>query len=79
MKTGKGVYIKAVEANLFLFQFYHGIDMNRVIEGSPWSFNRKVLLIGRMPENMNPRCITLDTIDFWVQVHDMQPGFMSEK
>lgn len=45
-KPGKGVYIKAVEANLFLFQFYHVIDLNRVIEGIPWSFNRKVLLIG---------------------------------
>lgn len=78
-KPGKGVYIKAIEANLFIFQFYHVIDLNRVIEGSPWSFNRKVLIIGRMNESMNPRCVPLDTMDLWVQVHDVQPGFMSER
>ena len=78
-KPGKGVFIKAIEANLFIFQFYHVIDMNRVIEGSPWSFNRRALLIGRMNDNMNPRCVPLNTIDLWVEVHDVQPGFMSER
>lgn len=78
-KPGRGVYIKALEANLFLFQFYHEIDIKRVIDGSPWSFNRKVLLIARMQENVNPRCMPLNTLDLWVQIHDMQPGFMSEK
>lgn len=78
-RPGKGVHIKALEANLFLFQFYHEIDIKRVIEGSPWSFNRKVLLIGRMQESVNPRSIPLNSIDLWVQIHDMQPGFMSEK
>lgn len=34
-KPGKGVYIKAPEANLFLFQFYHEIDIKRVIDESP--------------------------------------------
>ncbi|KAK1403031.1 hypothetical protein POM88_002636 [Heracleum sosnowskyi] len=45
-KPGKGVYIKAVDTNLFVFQFYHVIDLNRVVDGSPWSFNRRVLLLG---------------------------------
>lgn len=65
-KPGKGVYIKALEVNLFVFQFYHEIDIRRVIDGSPWSFNRKVLLISRLQENFNPRCVQLNTIDLWV-------------
>lgn len=79
-KSGKRVYIKALEGNnMFLFQFFHEIDIKRVIDGSPWSFNRRVLLIARLQESMNPRCIPLNSIDLWVQIHDMQPGFMSEK
>lgn len=35
---GKGVYIKDLETNLYLFQFYHELDMN----DSPWLFNRLV-------------------------------------
>lgn len=78
-RPGKGVYIKELDVNLFLFQFYHEIDINRVIEGSPWTFNRKVLIISRMKEGDNPRCVPLNTIDLWVQIHDLQPGFMSDK
>lgn len=38
-KPGMGVYIKDLETNVFLFQFYHEIDVKRVMEGCPWSFN----------------------------------------
>lgn len=78
-KPGGAVYIKELDANLFLFQFYHGIDFKRVIDGSPWTFNRKVLIISPMKEGINPRCISLNSIDLWVQIYDMQPGFMLEK
>lgn len=73
------MYIKALEANLLMFQFYPEIDGRRVIDGIPWSFNRRALLIARLQEDVNPRCIPLNTIDLWVQIYDMQPGFMSEK
>lgn len=78
-KPGKGVYIRELGVNLFLFQFYHEIDIKRVIEGSPWTFNRKVLIISRMQEGLNPRCVPLNKIDLWVQVYDLLPGFMSER
>ncbi|KAF4390306.1 hypothetical protein F8388_019961 [Cannabis sativa] len=44
-KPGRGVYIKELGANLYLFQFYHEIDIKRVCEGSPWYFNRKALIV----------------------------------
>lgn len=34
-RPGKGMYVKELGANLFLFQFFHEIDIQRVIEGSP--------------------------------------------
>uniref|UniRef100_A0A803NPV8 Reverse transcriptase domain-containing protein n=1 Tax=Cannabis sativa TaxID=3483 RepID=A0A803NPV8_CANSA len=36
----KGVYIKELDSNRYLFQFYHELDIEAVIEGSPWTFNR---------------------------------------
>lgn len=38
-----------------------------------------MLLISRLQENINPRCVPLKTMDMWVQVYDMQPGFLSDK
>lgn len=78
-KPGRGVYIKELDVNLFLFQFYHEIDIKRVIDGCPWSFNRRALAIGRLNEGQNPRSVNLNLMDIWVQVHDLKVGFMSEK
>lgn len=77
-KPGKGVFIREVDANLFVFQFYHEIDIKRVVDGSPWSFNRRVLVISRMKEGDIPRGVSLNTLDLWVQIHELRAGFMSE-
>lgn len=78
-KPGRGVYIKEVDVNLYLFQFYHEIDIKRVVDGSPWSFNRKTLIIARMKEGDIPRSVSLNTLDLWVQIYDLRAGFMSER
>lgn len=77
-RPGKGVYIKEVDVNLYVFQFYHEVDIKRVMEGSPWSFNRKALIFATMKEGDIPRAVSLNTMDLWVQIHDLRAGFMSE-
>lgn len=78
-RPGKGVYIREIESNLYMFQFYHELDIKRVVEGSPWSFNRKTLLISRMKEGDVPRSIILNKVELWVQIHDLRVGFMTER
>lgn len=78
-RPGKGVYIKEIDTNLYLFQFYHELDIKRVCEGSPWSFNRKALIIARMKKGDIPRGVSLNKLELWVQIHDLRAGFMSEK
>lgn len=78
-KPGMGVYIKELEANHFLFQFYHEVDVKRVMDGCPWSFNRRALVMSRLKEDKNPRCVELNSMDLWVQVYDLKAGFMTER
>lgn len=78
-RPGKGVFIKEVDINLYLFQFYHVVDIKRVIEGSPWSFNRKALVFTRMKTGDVPRAVSLNKLDLWVQIHELRAGFMTEK
>lgn len=78
-RPGKGVFIKEIDINLYLFQFYHELDIKRVIDGSPRSFNRKSLVIARMKTWDIPRAIKLNSIDLWVQIHELRAGFMTEK
>lgn len=78
-KPGRGVYMKELETNLYLFQFYHEVDVKRVMEGCPWSLNRKALVMSRLKEGQNPRSVDLNIMELWVQVYDLKIGFMSEK
>lgn len=77
-KPGRGVYIKELETNLYLFQFYHEVDVKRIMEGCPWSFNRRALIMKRLAVGDNPRNVMLNKMEIWVQVYDLKVGFMSE-
>lgn len=50
-----------------------------MIEGSPWTYDRMQIVFERLREGFNPRTVIINRLDFWVQLHDLQPGFMSEK
>jgi len=36
---------KEIETNLFLFQFFHWKDLDRVIDGEPWFFDKNVVVL----------------------------------
>ncbi|KAM6560597.1 hypothetical protein CsatA_029836 [Cannabis sativa] len=78
-KPGKGLHVKELEQNKFLFQFYHEIDIKRVISGSPWTLEHKQLIFERLKAGDNPRALALNRLDLWVQVHDLQHGFRTER
>lgn len=76
-RTGRGMYVKELQPNRYIFQFYHEVDIKRVLDGSPWTFGRFHLVLERLKKGDNPRTVSLNNILLWVQIHDMDPGFMS--
>ena len=50
-RPGKGVCIKDLSPTLFLFQFFHEIDIHWVLESGPWTFDQHILLVKRLDEN----------------------------
>lgn len=72
------MYVKELEPNLFLFMFNHVLDLERIVEKGPWSFEQNLLVTTRMEQGMNPSAVDLHYADFWVQVYDIPCGFMSE-
>ncbi|XP_019162222.1 PREDICTED: uncharacterized protein LOC109158785 [Ipomoea nil] len=72
-----GMRILPIEENLFLFQFPHLKDMQRVIDDGPWTFENHTLALDKVPIGANPADITLEFVDFWIQVHDLPIVFAS--
>ncbi|MBA0759907.1 hypothetical protein Gotri_022718 [Gossypium trilobum] len=46
--------------------------------GGHWSFNSHLLIMHRLKGGGDPMVVPLFTMDFWVLVHDLPHGFMSE-
>lgn len=76
-RPGKGVAIHDLGGQRFLFQFFHVIDMKRVFEGGPWSFDSLLLILHHLKQGELPNQVPLNSIAFWIQVHDLPVGYMS--
>ena len=78
-RSMKGVFIKDLNPDLFLFHFFHGINMQRVITRGPWTFDRHLLITKPLVPSKNPTRVHLSHVDFWVQVFDLLYGFLAER
>lgn len=68
-----GVQIFDLGEKIFLFKFYHRLDIiDRVINGASWTFNNHLLVFYWMKENEDPLQVPLVFTYFWVQIHDSQ-------
>ena len=75
----KGVCIRELNPSLFLFQFFHELDTERVIKGGPWTFNQHMLIMSRLKLGDNPSQIPLHSAGFQIQVYDLPCGCQTEK
>ncbi|KAJ8769053.1 hypothetical protein K2173_024049 [Erythroxylum novogranatense] len=74
-----GVNITEVRGKRFLFRFFYIEDVDRVMDGTPWTFNRHLLILHRLTEGEDPANVSLEMSDFLVQVHQLPAGFVSER
>jgi len=66
------------ENNRFLFQFFDEGDMERVLHTGPWHFDSYPMLLRKLQFGENPLTMPIDTMDIWIQAHNLPFGFMAE-
>ncbi|KAL8457371.1 hypothetical protein ACS0TY_035288 [Phlomoides rotata] len=77
-KPKKGVSIKEIGSGRYLFQFYHPLDVKRVIDGSPWAFGNHPLVMHQLQTSELPLTVPLNHLAFWVQLYGHHVGYFSE-
>ncbi|XP_073025182.1 uncharacterized protein At4g02000-like [Primulina eburnea] len=77
-RPGKGVTIRDIGFKRFIFQFYHRIDMRRILERGPWTFDNNFLILHHLKQEEQPLQVPLTHLNFWIQIHDLPIGYMSE-
>ncbi|PPS15936.1 hypothetical protein GOBAR_AA04642 [Gossypium barbadense] len=72
----RGICITDLGDKRYLFQFFHEVDMQRMLSSTPWFFNNHFLILQTIQKGENPPAILLNFTKFWVQIHDLPPGLM---
>ncbi|XP_057791957.1 uncharacterized protein At4g02000-like [Salvia miltiorrhiza] len=52
--------------------------MQRVYDGGPWSFGNFPLILHRLKHGEFPLTVPLDSLPFWIQIHDLPAGYLTE-
>jgi hypothetical protein len=71
--------VKEASPGLYLFKFFHPLDVDGVLKGGPWTFDNFTLIIDRLKIGVALHDIPLFHVNFWVQIHDVPIGMMIEK
>ncbi|MFQ6620214.1 hypothetical protein Gotur_001061, partial [Gossypium turneri] len=74
----RGVQIRDLGEKRYLFQFFHIMDLERVLNGSPWTFNNHLLILHKLQRGEDPLKVLLIYSPLWTQIHDVPIGFVSE-
>ncbi|XP_074337126.1 uncharacterized protein LOC141674299 [Apium graveolens] len=62
----------------YSFVFYHVLDLQRVLEGGPWSFEQSTLVCHQLSGNEDPHTVQLKETNMWIQVYNIPSGFIFE-
>ena len=65
------VEIRNTGKNLYVFQFHHRRDKQRVVEGQPWHFDRHVIIMNDILGNCKPSDIPLFEFPIWARVYNL--------
>ncbi|KAK4413967.1 hypothetical protein Salat_2809500 [Sesamum alatum] len=74
-----GMDMKMIDENHFLVHFDHHVDMKRVLDNSPWAFEKNLIVLQPVATEENPMNVILDWCDFHVLIHDLLLGKMNKE
>ena len=77
-RLGMGIAITEAKHGLFLFKFFHQVDLQRVLDIGPWSFDGHLLFLHHLQPGEDPTSVPLHHTPFWVHVYDLPLRFMAQ-
>ncbi|XP_021757128.1 uncharacterized protein LOC110722170 [Chenopodium quinoa] len=67
----RGVVFRKIENNLFIIQFFHWRDKEKVLDGAPWNFDNQLLLLKDICGTEQPESIEIKHCPFWVRLYNL--------
>ena len=73
----KGFEVKDMGNHCVLFVFMEESDVEKVLTGKPWSFDKYLVALKRVMRPIEVKGLNFDKASFWVQVHDLLLGSLN--
>ena len=73
-RTKLGFEVKDVGNHMILFVFGDEVDVNRVLMGEPWNYDKHLVSLHCLVSNIPVKSLEFNHTMFWVQLHDLPLG-----
>ena len=78
-KTELSFEVRDLGESKAIFLFEDETDMVRVLNNSPWSFDKYLLAVHKLEKDEQIQNISFDKASFWVQFHDLPAKRMTRE
>ncbi|KAK2634301.1 hypothetical protein Ddye_029093 [Dipteronia dyeriana] len=78
-RVSEGVEIEWIKGNIFTFYFKNLEDQKCIILGSPWSFDRTMLVLEEPVGEGDIKTMSFNRMECWVQIHNIPLLCMTEE
>ncbi|KAL2928887.1 UDP-N-acetylmuramoyl-L-alanyl-D-glutamate--LD-lysine ligase, partial [Bienertia sinuspersici] len=70
-KPSRGLVVREIENNIFVFQFFSKADREKVLDQGPWSFDDRLLLLKEDKKGDHPTEMKFNITRFWVKAYQI--------
>ena len=74
-----GFKVRRVGDHIILFIFDNEDEVEKIIEGEPWSFDKHLVKLKRYDYNIPIQDLVFGHVSLWVQVHDFPTKYLSRE
>ena len=78
-RTRNGFQIWNLGDHKLLFIFDNKLDVERVLQNGPWSFDKHLIVFQRYNKDTVLEDYSLNEATLWVQVHNILMGYMDKE
>ena len=76
-RTKNGFKIQSFGDHKFLLSFNSSEEVDRILEGEPWTFNKHLVVMSRYESESSLQDIRFEKTKLWVQLHGIPMKFMT--
>ena len=71
--------IRDIGDNILLFEFDDILDLERVLEYKPWSYDRNLVVFQRTVDAESALSLDYSFTTFWMQIHNITPNLVTQE